>query len=252
MAISQFVERLREVENVAETPSGEVTIGLNVVNTSRIILSSPEAIKSIERETGVVVEDSNKDEIPDSREQMQAAFKYALAYGVPGKGGNLILRSDQVRAAIYYPASETTSGDNLTTVQFQLPGTRNQSAVAAAGKALTPLLAKLELEPSITKAALTGSPFTREEQLAASTRTLYRSLPIAFVAATILLLVAMQSFRYAIVTVIPILLVVAWLYGIMFLAGFALNFVTAMIGAISIGVGIDYSIHIFLLTILVY
>ena len=42
---------------------------------------------------------------------------------------------------------------------------------------------------------------------------------------------------------IPIGLVVAWLYGIMSVAGFALNFVTAMIGAISIGVGIDYSIH---------
>ena len=245
LAISQFIERLREVENVAETPSGEVTIGLNVVNTSRIILGSPEAIKSIERETGVVVQDSNKDGIPDSRDQMQAAYKYALSFGVPGKGGDLILRPDQVRGAIYYPypTSETTSVDNLTTVQFQLPGTRNQSAVTAAGKALRPLLYKLELQPSIAKAALTGSPFTREEQLAASTRTLYRSLPIAFVAATILLLFAMQSFRYAIVTVIPILLVVAWLYGIMFLAGFALNFVTAMIGAISIGVGIDYSIH---------
>ena len=242
-AISQFIEGLREVENVAETASGEITIGLNVVNTSRIIMGSPEAIKSIERETGIVVQDRNKDGIPDSRDQMKAAFAYALSFGVPGKGGNLILRSDQVRGAIYYPTSETTSGDNLTTVQFQLPGTRNQSAVTAAGKALGPLLYKLELEPSITKAALTGSPFTREEQLAASTRTLYRSLPIAFAAAAILLLVAMRSFRYAIVTVIPILLVVAWLYGIMFLAGFALNFVTAMIGAISIGVGIDYSIH---------
>ena len=53
----------------------------------------------------------------------------------------------------------------------------------------------------------------------------------------------MRSFKYAIVTVIPIGLVVAWLYGIMQITGFSLNFVTAMIGAISIGVGIDYSIH---------
>ena len=45
------------------------------------------------------------------------------------------------------------------------------------------------------------------------------------------------------VTVIPIGLVVAWLYATMYLAGFALNFVTATIGALSIGVGIDYSIH---------
>ena len=36
---------------------------------------------------------------------------------------------------------------------------------------------------------------------------------------------------------------VAWLYAIMHIAGFSLNFVTAMIGAISIGIGIDYSIH---------
>ena len=53
----------------------------------------------------------------------------------------------------------------------------------------------------------------------------------------------MRSIRYAAVTVIPIVLVVAWLYGIMSVSGFSLNFVTAMIGAISIGIGIDYSIH---------
>ncbi|HCE75122.1 MAG TPA: hypothetical protein DEP04_00710 [Dehalococcoidia bacterium] len=76
-----------------------------------------------------------------------------------------------------------------------------------------------------------------------STRTLYTSLPIAMIAATLLLLVTMRSFRYAVVTVIPIGLVVAWLYGVMYIFGFSLNFVTAMIGAISIGVGIDYSIH---------
>ncbi len=53
----------------------------------------------------------------------------------------------------------------------------------------------------------------------------------------------MRSVRYAVVTLIPVGLVVAWLYGIMYAAGFSLNFVTATIGAISIGVGIDFSIH---------
>ena len=53
----------------------------------------------------------------------------------------------------------------------------------------------------------------------------------------------MRSVRYAVVTVIPIGLVVAWLYAIMYVGGFALNFVTATIGAVSIGVGIDFSIH---------
>ena len=37
---------------------------------------------------------------------------------------------------------------------------------------------------------------------------------------------------------------VAWLYAIMYLLGFDLNFVTATIGAVSIGVGVDFSIHL--------
>ena len=57
-------------------------------------------------------------------------------------------------------------------------------------------------------------------------------------------MVAMRSVRYAVVTVIPIGLVIAWLYALMHLIGFSLNFVTATIGAVSMGVGIDYSIHL--------
>ena len=124
-----------------------------------------------------------------------------------------------------------------------IPGTRDQTVVSQTADELSSLLSQLESHPSIDRAGLTGSPFTREEQLSASTRTLYTSLPVAIAAATILLLVTMRSVKYSVVTVIPIGLVVAWLYGIMSVAGFALNFVTAMIGAISIGVGIDYSIH---------
>jgi predicted RND superfamily exporter protein len=46
------------------------------------------------------------------------------------------------------------------------------------------------------------------------------------------------------VTVIPEILVVFWLYAAMYLMGYHLNAVTATIAAISIGVGIDYSVHV--------
>jgi len=238
-AISQFIESLRDVDNIAERPSGEITIGLDVVNTSKIIMDSPITLAAIKNDTGISIKDNNKDDIPDTKEQMDAAFTFALKNGVSGENGNLILRPDQVRGAIYHKNGE----ENLTTISFQIPGTRDQALVTQAGKVIRPILANLETHPSISIARLTGSPFTRELQLSASTKTLYTSLPIAIVAATILLIISMRSFKYAIVTVIPIGLVVAWLYGFMNLAGFSLNFVTAMIGAISIGVGIDYSIH---------
>ena len=184
-------------------------------------------------------------EFTDTRAQMEAAFRYSLEKGVVGEQNVLVLRPDQVRGAIYLSKLMDTSKtkEDLTTVSFMIPGTRDQSIVSETAGKLRPLLSKLESHPSIDHAGLTGSPFTREEQLSASTRTLYTSLPVAIAAATILLLVTMRSLKYAVVTVIPIGLVVAWLYGIMSVAGFALNFVTAMIGAISIGVGIDYSIH---------
>jgi predicted RND superfamily exporter protein len=200
-------------------------------------------LKVVSDQTGLLVEDSDGDGIPDTRSQMVSIFEFALSYGVLSDNGDVVLRPDQVAGAIYYPEDSNNPMEYLTTVSFQIPGTRNQSVVTLAGDSIKPLLLDLESQPSIQKTGLTGSPFTRVEQLTASTRTLYTSLPIAFVAASLLLMFSMRSIRFAVVTVIPILIVVAWLYGIMFLAGFALNFVTAMIGAISIGVGIDYSIH---------
>jgi predicted RND superfamily exporter protein len=104
-------------------------------------------------------------------------------------------------------------------------------------------LLPLSSASGVTSYGLTGSPFTRNEGLKATTSSLQKSIPIAAAAALIILFVAMRSVRFAVATVIPIGLVVTWLYAIMHVAGFSLNFVTATIGAVSIGVGIDYSIH---------
>ena len=156
-----------------------------------------------------------------------------------GEGGQLIASPDQVNASIYYRENE----ESLTAISFQIPGTRDQKIVTKTKELVDPLLDDLQSHSSISRAALTGSPFTRDVQLQASANTLFTALPIAIIAAIILLVVTMKSFKYAIVTVIPVGLVAAWLYGIMYVFGFSLNFVTAMIGAISIGVGIDYSIH---------
>ena len=237
--ISGFIESLRDIDQIAETPSGSVTAGLNIVNVLRIITASPHTIAAILSETGISINDINRDGIPDSKEQTRTSLDFAIDRGVLGPGGALILTSEQVRQAIYL----SDEGEHITSIWFQIPGTRDQNVVAATERSLQPKMENLQEHISISKVGLTGSPFTRKAQLSASTRTLYTSLPIALVAAIILLTLTMRSAKYAVITVIPIILVVAWLYGIMYISGFALNFVTAMIGAISVGIGIDYSIH---------
>ena len=238
-SILEFVETLRTVEYVAQSPSGEVTFGLNVLTLLRTTLDSEVAKSMIDMSKNVSLTDLDRNGIPDTKEQVIAVYEYGSLYGIPGDGGKMALSVEQVGGSIYY----TGVGSDLTTISFQIPGTRDQSVVTDAGEALRPIIIELSAHESINRTGLTGSPFTREKQLAESTKTLYMSLPIAIIAATILLVLTMKSLRYAVVTVVPIGLVVAWLYGVMYIAGFALNYVTAMIGAISIGVGIDYSIH---------
>ena len=97
--------------------------------------------------------------------------------------------------------------------------------------------------PKNISVGLTGSPFSRSDQLNATTDSMRRSIPFAFIGSFLIILVALRSFRYAIATIIPIALVVIWLYGIMYLFDFSLNYVTATIGAISLGVGVDFAIH---------
>ncbi len=53
-----------------------------------------------------------------------------------------------------------------------------------------------------------------------------------------------SGFGIAVMTTTPIFLVIIWLYGMIEVAGYGLNMVTVAIAAMSLGVGIDYVIHV--------
>ena len=69
----------------------------------------------------------------------------------------------------------------------------------------------------------------------------------------LLMLVTIHTFRTqnlglgiarGVVTWIPLLAVVAWVYGIMGFTGFQLNSQTVTIGALTLGLGVDYAVHL--------
>jgi uncharacterized protein len=140
-------------------------------------------------------------------------------------------------------------GDELMAARLSvgLVGSRSQENVEAARALLAPLVSDLDRELAAQHpdagATLTGTPIVRQASLDAISRSLQASLPIAALLCLAVLWAFLRSWRYAAITLVPILLVVVWLYAFMYLVGVSVNLVTATIGAISIGVGIDFSTH---------
>ena len=90
----------------------------------------------------------------------------------------------------------------------------------------------------------TGRPITRYVASTAMQDEMQSSLVLGSLFVFITLSIGFRSLKQAAVTLIPILLVVVWLYGLMNAAGASLNIVTVTIATISLGVGIDYCIHV--------
>ncbi len=88
-------------------------------------------------------------------------------------------------------------------------------------------------------ASVSGEVLASYHGLSAFTRSMLVSLPFAVVLTLILASLLLRSFRYALVSVIPIAFVVVGVYAFMAIAGYSVNVVTATIAAIAVGVGID-------------
>ncbi len=74
------------------------------------------------------------------------------------------------------------------------------------------------------------------------------SIVLTIVAALVVLVLFfwVTEFRpmLAVLSVLPILLVLVWVLGTMVLLGYSYNVITALITALSIGIGVDYTIHV--------
>ena len=250
LSAGESLQALRELEAklkvnpfVAKGADGEPTLySWTIFELLELLVSSDYALSQAEQVTGQAITDTDGDGMPDTHAQTRAAFDYMVQFGIPLDAFTPAFTPAQVQGTLSHDL--TGSSPDALQILVALPGSREQSAVSRARQAVEADLEFLGEVPSISKAGLTGSAITRTASLDAAVHSLLTSLPIAVAACFLVAAVFMRSLRYAFVTIIPIGLVVAWLYAMMYLLGFDLNFVTATIGAVSIGVGVDFSIHL--------
>ncbi len=224
-ALQLFATR---VASVADNPLAKGADGIVKVNSGVLAL----------------VDDVDDRIAVEKPEDLAEIYDQALALGVIDDSGNARWTPNDVGTILWRSDDDTRYATVLT---YQIPDTRDQTNVVKTREILEPLAVDLEnalirIDPEST-VVVTGSAIYRDDQLAGIRRAMLLALPLAVVACFVVAAGFMRSLRYAFVSIIPILLVVTWLYGLMQQAGFGVNVVTSIIGAVSVGIGIDFSTH---------
>ncbi|MFQ6117487.1 MAG: RND family transporter, partial [Candidatus Bipolaricaulia bacterium] len=101
-----------------------------------------------------------------------------------------------------------------------------------------------ELEGLGLVVQVTGSPFLTEISLRTLREGFFESMGLAFLLCFGVIALALRSTLWGLVSVVPIALVMGLELGTIKLLGIKINASTAMVAAISIGLGVDYAIHL--------
>ena len=111
------------------------------------------------------------------------------------------------------------------------------------------LMAELEedaapLEALGLEATPYGQPIERYQMMSTMTDGMLKSLVLSIVICLGLLIALRRSWIEGVEAIVPVLLVTAWVYGTIWALGWSLNLVTVSIAAITIGVGVDFAVHL--------
>ena len=236
--------------------NGDVEFSPNAVTIVRLATTSEPMRTAIAAESGVEITDANGDGLADNPEQIAAIYEYVESNSVVNDDGVEVLRPDQTETVIYLG-----DGIQATMVATGIATFTDDEIILAARAVLEDAAQGLEqqLAASDITVAVSGGAITSQDSLDSFLRSMLMSLPVAVLLTSLLVFITLffifrhfgrrmasvlkRSGRYAVISMVPILLVVALVYGFMYLVGYRLNLITAMIAAISIGVGVDYATH---------
>jgi len=90
---------------------------------------------------------------------------------------------------------------------------------------------------------LTGMPLINIKLDASIVKSQIFSLIIAFVSILIIMILLTHSFVGGLIGIVPVAFTLILIFGVMGLINIPLDIATALVGSISMGIGIDYSIH---------
>jgi uncharacterized protein len=234
----------------------DVEFAPNAVTVVRLATSSDPMRDAVAAATGVEITDADGDGLADGPEQVEAIYRYVQDHSVLSDAGAEVFRPDQTETFLH------VGGDvQATLLSVGIATFTDDEIILEARAALEDAAAGIEraVPDAGLTVAVSGGAITGQASLDAFMAAMLQSLPVAVVLTSLLVFLALffvfrrfgrrlgsilkRSGRYAVISMVPILLVVAWVYGFMYVVGYRINMITATIAAISIGVGVDYATH---------
>jgi len=232
LALESTVETVSQSDaDFGRNADGDLLVGLHAADVVRLVAASPAA-------EGLGVVDADGNGLPDSAASIAAIYEYVWSNGVPSPTGEVGIPADDVTGIV----SPTDAGQ-ATAVVIQVGSFTEGAIIVPVQEALDEAAAGFVSSTSDVTARVSGEVVAQFVSMESFTRSMLVSLPLAAMLTFLIASMMLRSVRYALVSVIPIGLVVTGVYAFMALADYKVNVVTATIAAIAVGVGIDFSTH---------
>jgi predicted RND superfamily exporter protein len=193
---------------------------------------------------GLEVTDTDSDDIPDLKEQIEAILKQAKTLGLfvfINDNITLSILPDTVQEIVHY--DEDSDSFDSTVLAIGVSGSGSLNSIKK-GMDNIEKDAAILVDTGEVEIIVTGTGPQRWEQLTAISLSMQYSIVISIIFCFIVIIGVFRKVSLSFIAILPVILIAIWLYGAMHFTGFHLNIVTATIGAMSIGVGVDYSVHV--------
>ncbi len=217
----------------------ELVVSQTAASMARLAVATDASRAAIEESTGVAVGPAVEELGGD---ELAAIYDHARARGLVNEGGALVFPPNAAQATV----DDLGDGSYATLIEVGITTLTEDAVILDVRSTLDDAADELENGPAgdaFTFVSVSGETIVSQDQLDQFTQAMLLSLPVAVVLCSLLAMVFMRSFKYGATAVVPVLLVVGWVYGFMYVFDYKINVVTATIAAIAVGVGIDFSTH---------
>ncbi|MFC1633113.1 RND family transporter, partial [Patescibacteria group bacterium] len=149
------------------------------------------------------------------------------------------MRPPQLESLVHYSEGGLPDAMRIVVALDPAVATEMETALATFGEATQGLENFVGIEYTAT-----GQIHTGKHMVDSLNRALYQSVAIALVAAFILLWISLRRIGLALMGLVPVIFVAVMVVGSMTMLGISLNAITMLIASMSIGISVDFSIHI--------